>query len=525
MAKSVFRCVLIITLLMLIFGFATKGFSYALADAYDVLIGNGWTVKDALGFLGTSIAGTIAMNPSLAPAAAAGALSAYILAKGTQLYDIYQEWRNLGMGVAILNPVEYSETMSSKQIANGEYGWSEIYIIFRFGQTTWYYNSGYKEKVNNNGSLETYSYSSGDFWGSKDQVMARMNNFISSIQQNGKDAEGVSMFTALMGTAYNYVVAGTAYNVNYTREVVPAFVGGSTGGNASTLGYRVNVDPATISEDGVQYLNDPDAFYNWFVTNYMNGTNQGTFVTPTHEAYDEIRTQLQTIIDQLNTLASAGGVSEETLNQLKTDIINSITSVMNTSESDILNALDSEFAGLDSTLTSLSNNVNSLQTDINTKFDGLDSAITGVNTNLDALKSDLASVQTSIDTLSGEINETLQEGLEQEQGFWDGLMEWLDETLFVKLRELLETLFLPTEEQLEDLLDIELPEYQKNFAADVSFSSQTVSMPISLFGASVDLSGYIADYASGLRTFMNIFVSGIAAFFVIRAFRVHISID
>lgn len=520
MGQGVFRCVLIITLLMLIFVFASTGFSYALADAYDILIGNGWTVKDALGFLGTSIAGTIAMNPSLAPAAAAGALSAYILAKGTQLYDIYQEWRNLGMGVAILNPVEYSETMSSKQIANGEYAWSSIYYLHKYDGSRWKVEIQYWEAYNNNGVLESVW---SPIWanGTKNDIIRVLNDVWNRI--NWHDPAGKGILSNVIQIAYGYLVNNTNYTVSHSREILLALESGSN--MDSTLGYRVNVDPATISEDGVQYLNDPDAFYNWFVTNYMNGTNQGTFVTPTDEAYDEIRTQLETIINQLNTLASAGGVSEETLNQLKTDIINGITSVMNTSESDILNALDSEFAGLDSTLTSLSNNVNSLQTDINTKFDGLDSAITGVNTNLDALKSDLTSVQTSIDTLSGEINETLQEGLEQEQSFWDGLMEWLDETLFVKLRELLETLFLPTEEQLEDLLDIELPEYQKNFAADVSFSSQSASMPISLFGASVDLSGYIADYASGLRTFMNIFVSGIAAIFVIRAFRVHLNID
>jgi len=75
------------------------------------------------------------------------------------------------------------------------------------------------------------------------------------------------------------------------------------------------------------------------------------------------------------------------------------------------------------------------------------------------------------------------------------------------------------------LFDIQVPEYEQNFAAEVSFTSQSASMPISLFGKSVDLSRYITEYASGLRTFMNIFVSGIAAIFVIRAFRVHLNID
>jgi len=97
--------------------------------------------------------------------------------------------------------------------------------------------------------------------------------------------------------------------------------------------------------------------------------------------------------------------------------------------------------------------------------------------------------------------------------------------LWEKLRELLEELFVPTQEQLDALFDIQVPEYEQNFAAEVSFTSQSASIPISLFGSSVDLSGYIDDYASGLRSFMNIFVCGIAAIFVIRAFRVHLNID
>ena len=502
MGKSLFRCVLIGAVLILLFGVGTNAFSATLADAYGILIGNGWTSKDALGFLGTSIAGTIAMNPSLAPTAAAGALSAYIVYKGAQLYDIYQDWKNLRTGIAMLNPVEFSQYMSVKKLRNGEYGWSYIKYYH-------WYNGGefdvwieYKEYRNSNGVLKgPDGFRTGGYW-PKDRVVRELNAWINSGYIH--DAEGRAMVTALVQIAYNYLIANTNYSVTYTRQVVQTLEPESGGVNASTLGYRVNVDPASISEEGVQYLGDPDAFYQWFVTNYMNGTNEGTFVTPTDEAYDEIRSDLQTIINQLNNLSSGGGVSEETLNQLKTDIVNSITSVMNTSKSDILNALDTKFGDLDSALSSISDSIDS---------------------KLNTLESEISAVQTSIDTLSGEINETLQEGLEQERGLWDRLMEWLDETLFVKLRELLETLFLPTEEELEELFDIELPEYQKNFAANVSISSESVRMPISLFGASVDLSGYITQYASGLRTFINMFVSGLAAFFVIRAFRVHISID
>jgi len=487
-AKSVFRCVLIGAVLILLFGVGTNAFSATLADAYGILIGNGWTAKDALGFLGTSIAGTIAMNPSLAPTVAAGALSAYIVVKGSQLYDIYQEWRTLGMGVAMLNPVEYSQSMSVKRLANGEYGWGLVKVEVSYGKYSCGLNIRYEEYVNDNGRVNVswgygMSGSAPQSW-----VIDQLNNWLRYYVPAWHDQEGKTMFTGMVQAAYTNLVSNNSYSGSYSRQVVAGLEIGSNSLD-STLGYRVNVNPASISEEGVQYLGDPDAFYQWFLTNYMNGTNEGTFVIPTNESYNEIRSDLQTIINQLNNLSSVGGVSEETLNQLKTDI---------------LNALDTKFGDLDSTLSSISDSIDS---------------------KLNTLESEISAVQTSIDTLSGEINETLQEGLEQERGLWDRLMEWLDETLFVKLRELLETLFLPTEEELEELFDIELPEYQKNFAADVSFSSESVSMPISLFGASVDLSGYITQYASGLRTFINMFVSGLAAFFVIRAFRVHISID
>jgi len=244
----------------------------------------------------------------------------------------------------------------------------------------------------------------------------------------------------------------------------------------------------------------------------MNGTNEGTFVTPTNEAYDEIRSQLETIINQLNNLSSGGGVSEEVLNQLKTDILNAINSV------------NSKVTGLESTLNSIEGDITSVKTSLNSMDGTLTSLSNGVNT----LQTDVTGVKTSIDTLSGEIDEideTLQEGLEQQQGFWDGLMTWLNETLWSKLREFFRELFLPTEEQLQGLMDFDLPEYQDDFVADVSVSSESLSIPISVYGANVNLAGYISEYASVLKGFMNMFVSGLAAFFVIRAFRVYFSID
>lgn len=527
MGQGIFRCVLVIAVLILIFVFGTKGFSYSLADAYGVLIGQGWTVKDALGFLGTSIAGTIAMNPSLAPAAAAGALSAYIAVKGSQLYDIYREWRNLRTGIAMLNPVEYSQSMAVKTLAKGQYGWTYIRLVVYQTSTPglWDFYWDYRESYNNNGAIAQGWFGGDSGWSKpKDAAIQEFNRVLNDIVHLWKDGEGQSMFTALVQTAYNNLLSNNNFSYVVGREVVPALETGSAGVSAATLGYRVNVDPQNISEDGVNYLNDPDAFYQWFLTNYMSGTNEGTFVTPLNEAYDEIRNDLQIIIDKLNSLsATGGGVSEETLNQMKTEILNAMNTQLSGIDTQLsgidskLTGVDTKLSGLDSTLTGVSNSVNSLHTDVTTLSNG----VNGIDSKLDSLQGDIAGVKTSVDTVISDMSAAQ----EQEQSFWDRLMEWLDVTFFEKLKELLKELFLPTEEQLEQLFDIQLPEYQKNFVADVSVSSQSTSIPISLFGASVDLSGYITQYASGLRQFMNIFVSGLAAFFVIRAFRVHLNID
>jgi len=512
--------------------FGTKGFSAAtLSDAYNVLIGNGWTTKDALGFLGTSIAGTIAMNPSLAPTVAAGALSAYIVYKGAQLYDIYRDWKNLRTGIAMLNPVQFSQSMSVKTLVPGEYGWSSMGVFVRWIYP-WHMVWQYHEKYNDNGLVVTSYSKELHFYGTKDECIHKINLWIQNELPKYKDAQGRSMFSSLLNAAYSNIVAGNnLYSVGYSREVVAALESGSGSAVDSTLGYRVNVDPASISEDGVQYLDDPDAFYNWFINNYMNGVNEGTFVTPTVEAYDEIRTQLESIIDQLNALVSSGGgVSEEALNQVKTEIV----SVINTRLSSVdtqLSGLDTKLSDINTTLSGVDAQLSDINTtlsgvdtqlsDINTTLSGVDAQLSDIDTILTDVESDIESVKTSIDTLTDGISEAQ----EQQQGFWDRLMEWLDVSLFEKLRALLEELFVPTEEQWDELLDIEVPEYEKSFAAEVSFTSQSASIPMSLFGSSVDLSDYIDDYASGLRSFMNIFVCGIAAIFVIRAFRVHLNID
>jgi len=523
--KSVFRYFLIASVLVLVFGFGVKAFSNTLQDAYNILIGNGWTVKDALGFLGTSIAGTIAMNPGLAPAVAAGALSAYIGYKGAQLYDIYREWKNVKAGIAMLNPVEYSQSMSVKILRRGEYAWQHFYVrLARESQNTWSWGLEYVEWYNNNGNKEWVDSNFGTSGrSSKETIIERFNYYLTNYVAYFKDAEGKAMFNALVNTAYNYLVADTDYAVSYSRDVYVALEGGSTGVNASTLGYRVNVDPQNISEDGVQYLNNPDAFYQWFVTNYMNGINQGTFVTPTTETYDEIRSELQAIINQLNTLSSAGGVSEETLNQLKTEILTAIDSKVSAIDT-TLTGVDNKVSAIDTTLTGVDNKVSAIDTTltgVDNKVSAIDTTLTGIDNKVSAIDTTLSGIKTAVDDLTT----TIDEAQEEERGYWDRLMEWLDETLFEKLRELLEVLFVPDADLVQEICNIEVPEYEKSFSAEVSFSSENTSMPISLFGARVDLAGYIAMYAAGLKIFMNIFVSSLASIFVIRAFKVHLNID
>jgi len=157
-----------------------------------------------------------------------------------------------------------------------------------------------------------------------------------------------------------------------------------------------------------------------------------------------------------------------------------------------------------------------------TNIENLNSTLTELIQNIAvSVHVDLSPVVQAVNEVSAKVDALTEEVQSLSEYLHEGFFEKLAE----KMKELLEELFVPDPEQVDSLFDIKLPKYEKNFAANVSISSESVRMPISLFGASVDLSGYITQYASGLRTFINMFVSGLAAFFVIRAFRVHINID
>jgi hypothetical protein len=300
------------------------------------------------------------------------------------------------MGYAFLNPVEFSKTLSSKELRNGEYGFSyvSVYVEHKY-DSYFYFGLGYSEYYNDNGNLRSSfsRYTTGSL--TKAQIVNTFNKWLSEYVPQMRDGFGKSIFTSLVSTAHSYLASNdNSSNANfrgsYERQLVPALDLNLPEDDYNVrLGYSLDIDPNIISEEGVNYLDDPDAFYNWFYTNYVNGA-QGTFITPLDSGYDEFRSDLDEILEKLNNLPVSGGVSDETLDQFKTDLINTI---------------DTSLSGFDSTLTSL--------------------------------QSDIHSVSESIDALADEINEAN----EQEQGFFEELLDFLKVTFWEKLREFFLTMY------------------------------------------------------------------------------------
>jgi len=472
----------------------------------------------------------------VAPAVAAGALSAYIVRKGVELYELYREWRNLRSGVAILNPVEIFEDLGYKRVRNGETGWSQIVVyVSPAGSGKWSYGLIYREHYNENGKICQCWYRAQQGVSLSDMIIREMNQWLKVYMREWRDLEGRALFVSLLETAYDCLIMGSSFSYSASRELVPALETENVEKPIQVVGYIVDVDPESISEEDVNYLDDPATFYDWFISNYMSGTNQGVYVTPLDEAYDEIRSDLQVIIDKLNELSVVGGgVSEEVLNEVKREIINSVNSSVNSVKNEITslsNSLQNDILDVKTSVDALTNEVNELNSSVNS----VKNEITSLS---NSLQNDILDVKTSVDALTNEVNELN----ESQEGFWDGLMSWLDEGLWGKLKDfwkefltgewfkdwvigLARWLFVVEEDQLNELVKIEVPEYKKKFDVEVSFSSYSANIPIKLFGTTVDLSRYIGEYAAILKQFMNIFVSGLAAVFVIRAFRVHFNID
>lgn len=228
------------------------------------------------------------------------------------------------------------------------------------------------------------------------------------------------------------------------------------------------------------------------------------------EKVNQLQSQVETLTEQLNGVMTENGVIVENLNTVQA----------------ALGTIQEEFPELREEVQSTSETLQQLQTQTETNTETLQQLETQIQTLSETIQNiwvnvDLSPVIQAINEVAMKVDALTEEVQSLDEYLHEGFFEKLAE----KVKEILKEMFVPDPEQVDALFYIELPEYQKNFAADISFSSQSVSMPISLFGATVDLSGYITQYASGLRMFMNIFVSGLAALFVIRAFRVHLNID
>jgi len=242
------------------------------------------------------------------------------------------------------------------------------------------------------------------------------------------------------------------------------------------------------------------------------------------EELNEVKTQIQAITEQLNGVLSENDVIVRDLNDVKTalEIIQQEYPELKQQVQNVVDTLQQVQTEMETLSTAQSQTQEQYQTiiqyiqNINYKIENLSQTIQNSSVNVD-----LSPVVNAVNAV-GEKVQALSEQIRS-------LDEYLREGFFVKLgekiQEILERLFVPTEEQLNGLLKIDLPEYRANFSPDVSFSSYSTSIPITLFGATVDLSGYIGEYAPILKQFMNVFVSGIAAVFVIRAFRVYLNID
>ena len=160
--------------------------------------------------------------------------------------------------------------------------------------------------------------------------------------------------------------------------------------------------------------------------------------------------------------------------------------------------------------------INAKVQELDSRTQALSEAIQNISFNVD-----LSPVVQAVNEVSAKVDALTEEVQSLSEYLHEGFFEKLAE----KVKEILEEMFVPDPEEVDAILDFDLPEYGKNFSAEFSFSSQSLSIPIQLFGTSVDLSRYITQYSAGLKNFMNIFVSALAAVFVVRAFRVHLNID
>ena len=247
-------------------------------------------------------------------------------------------------------------------------------------------------------------------------------------------------------------------------------------------------------------------------------------VQPALEELNQVQDQVQTLMEQLNGVITENDIIVQNLGEIQ----------------DALKTLQQEYPELRQQVQNVLQTLEQVQTEIETlsttqaqteeQYERIVQYIQDIHLQIQTVSQTIQNISVDVDLspVVNAVNEVANkvDALSEQVRSLDAYLRvGFFEKLGEKIKEILETLFVPKQDQLNELFKIELPSYKKEFAADVSFSSYSTSIPIRLFGSSVDLSDYIAEYATPLRNLMNIFVSGLAAMSVIRAFRVHLNID
>ena len=259
-------------------------------------------------------------------------------------------------------------------------------------------------------------------------------------------------------------------------------------------------------------------------TQYQEAVELMNSVQTALETVNQVQSQIATLTEQVNGVITENDVIVRNLNDVQT----------------ALETIEEEYPQLKADVQSVSETLQVLQTQVQTQgqaqaqtqeqYENIMAGVQELNSRIQTLSENMQNVSVSVDLSPvveavNEVSAKVDALSEQVQSLQEYLEEGFFEKLAEKMTELLEELFVPDPEAIEAMMDFNLPEYGKQFGAEFSFSSESVSIPIQLYGASVDLSSHIRQYSSGLKHFMNLFVSAIAAVFVIRAFRVHLNID
>ena len=621
MAKSLFRCVLIITVLVVIFGFGRNMF--AVAPTVTDLVNMGqdldyiaryiithaaefepYMVEVAKVFIGSGVCGAVTGAAALSTWAKFAAitgwglvagLAAYDIVKGVQLIGALVELNDIKKGIAEVRNIQRYDVIGIQINSNGGYygvlsaglSWensSSAVYRFRFSNLK-SFNGTQISSIDDEGAWCATSYATG---GSKSVSTFLNGNYFGTV------TSWLYTFLHNTGMVAKYVEIANSYSFE-NRPTGPWVLsspdwyevtsGAPTSGSNEPLfsenqpvGILTTFDGASLLNaltpeqwGNVRSLSDiapllrfqymPYSAYR-NIPSYDDAPIQEStvdtsgFVYPNSgiwsgvnpETIQEIQQQLQTLTQEVQSILSQmeqvqnipeleQQVSE--LQQMQVEIAGLVETLSQTlqqvqtqtqTNTETIGILEEQYQTAVELMTAAQTALETLNQQTQQQYETINAKVQELDSRTQALSEAIQNISFNVDLSPvvqavNEVSAKVDALTEEVQSLSEYLHEGFFEKLAEKMQELLEELFVPDPEKVDELFDIKLPKYEKEFAANVSISSQSVRMPISLFGASVDLSGYITQYASGLRTFMNMFVSGLAAFFVIRAFRVHISID